>query len=160
MDMKKRARWLWAAAAIVILAALLINPALPEMRSDPGRGLLSTNPPPAEIVSMLRGACFDCHSTETRWPWYSHVAPMSWWLVDHVKEGRQRLNFSDWSHDDPRRAAKKWRLVADEVRSGDMPLHGYSWGHAEARLTAEQREQLAKWAEQEADRLGHLAQEP
>src|SRR5262245_38529008 len=109
-----------------------------------GRDLLSTNAPPAEIATILRGACYDCHSDQTRWPWYNRVAPVSWWLADHVNDGRKRLNFSDWPHDDPKKAAKKWSNSSDEVSSGEMPLKSYTWMHSAARLSAAQREQFSK----------------
>ena len=101
---------------------------------------------------MLRGACYDCHSDETKWPWYNRVAPVSWWLADHVNDGRKELNFSDWPQD-PKRAARKWTAISDEVSSGSMPLRSYTWMHAGARLAAGEREQFAKWAEEEAERL-------
>ena len=119
----------------------------------PGHDLSSTNPPPTEISTMLRSACYDCHSYETHWPWYGYVAPVSWWLDEHVRDARERLNFSEWPHDDAQRAAKKWRHIADSVREGDMPLPSYIKLHRAARLTQEQRNKLADWAEQEAERL-------
>src|SRR5262245_17833149 len=94
---------------------------------------------------MLQGACYDCHSDKTEWPWYNHIAPVSWWLADHVNDGRKRLNFSAWPHDDPSKAARKWSHVSDEVSGGTMPLSSYTWMHSAARLTAEERERFAKW---------------
>lgn len=151
--MKKRFRWILAGAGGLFGAALLVNPTLPEMAAAPGGDVAFTNAPPAEIAATLRTACYDCHSSETQWPWYSRVAPMSWWLVEHVNEGRRELNFSDWPHDDARRAAKKWRSIANEVGSGAMPLPSYTWNHPEARLTEAQRDTLVTWARGEADRL-------
>jgi hypothetical protein len=129
------------------------NPRRTNPAVAPGRDLLATNPPPVEIAALLRGACYDCHSDETRWPWYSRVAPVSWWLADHVNEGRRHLNFSRWPHDDTRSAARKWNHVYREVRSGEMPLRSYTWAHPAARLSAAQREELSQWARQEAIRL-------
>ena len=151
--MKKRIKWICGGAAAMVMMLQLTNPALTNPPILPGHDLAATNPPPPHVVATLRAACYDCHSNETKWPWYSRVAPVSWWLVDHIKDARQRLNFSDWPHDDTRRAAKKWRRISDEVSSGDMPLTSYTWVHASARLSAAQRDQLAKWAEQEAARL-------
>jgi hypothetical protein len=119
----------------------------------PGHDLLSTNAPPPQIAAMLRAACYDCHSYETRWPWYGHLAPVSWWLDGHVRDAREGLNFSEWPHNDPQRAAKKWNHISDRVRDGDMPLSSYARIHKAARLTDEQRKQLADWAQQESQRL-------
>ncbi len=152
--MKKRFKWICggaAAAAFVLLQ--LTNPPRTNPPVVPGHDLLASNAPPEHIAGILRAACYDCHSSETRWPWYSHVAPVSWWLVDHINDARKQLNFSDWPHNDARRAARKWRRVSDEVSSGDMPLRSYTWIHAAARLSPAQRDELAKWAGQQAARL-------
>lgn len=137
----------------VLAAALLINPRLTNPPLVAGQDLTATNSPPPEIVKLIHNACYDCHSDETKWPWYSHVAPVSWWLVEHVEDGRKRLNFSQWPHDDWKRAARRWRSIADSVSEGDMPLPGYDRMHPAARLTNEERKKISDWAEQEADRL-------
>ena len=143
------------AGGIAVIAGLLqlTNPARTNPPVTAGHDLLATNPPPADVAATLQAACYDCHSFQTEWPWYSRVAPASWLLVDHVNGARKRLNFSEWPHDDPERAAKKWRHVADQVRSGEMPLPSYTWIHTASRLNAGQRDRLAQWADQEARRL-------
>jgi len=147
-------KWLFLAAVLVAVGLQFANPSLKNPTAEPGGDLMATNPPPPEIASLLRGACYDCHSVETKWPWYSRVAPVSLWVMDHVKEGRQKLNFSEWPHADPVRARKKLTHIGDAVRDGDMPLPSYGWIHSAARLTTAQRELLAAWADQAAQRLG------
>jgi len=115
--------------------------------------LSATDAPPAEIAALLRAACYDCHSDETKWPWYSRVAPVSWRVADDVNRGRERLNFSDWPHEQPERAARRLERISEELDDGEMPPAKYTWMHPEARLTAGQREQLIHWADQEAARL-------
>ncbi len=151
--MNKTAKWILGSAAAAVVLLQLTNPPRTNPPVAPGRDLLATEPPPREIADTLRNACYDCHSYETRWPWYSHVAPVSWWLVGHINDARRRLNFSEWPHDDPQRAARKWREIADEVGSGEMPLASYARVHAAARLTSAQREEIVKWAGREAERL-------
>ena len=153
MIVKKRLKWVLAIMVAVFALLQLTNLARTTPAVVPGHDLLSTNAPPPEITAMLRSACYDCHSYETRWPWYGHVAPVSWWLDQHVHDGRDRLNFSEWPHDDSQKAAKKWNHISDSVREGDMPLPSYMRIHKAARLTDVQRKQLADWAEQEAERL-------
>lgn len=150
--MQKRKICLWVGLTSMA-AVLFINPRLSNPPVIAGQNMLASNTPPAAVVSTLRNACYDCHSDETKWPWYSHVAPVSWWLADHVEEGRRRLNFSRWPHDDPKRAAKRWRDISSAVEDGYMPMKNYSRMHPEARLTEAQREQLIQWAYQEAERL-------
>jgi Haem-binding domain len=151
--MKTRTKWMIGGAAGAFLLLQLASPPRTNPPVVPGHDLFDTNPPPPEIAAMLRNACYDCHSSETKWPWYSHVAPVSLWLVDHIKDGRNDFNFSDWPHNDAKRARRRLNNLADEVRSGRMPLKSYTWIHSSSRLSSEQREQLATWAEQEADRL-------
>lgn len=84
-------------------------------------------------------ACYDCHSNETTWPWYSNVAPFSWLVQDHVDDGRETLNFSEWN--------KTWKEAdeaAEVVREGEMPLWNYVMLHPEAKLTPAEQEELAK----------------
>jgi len=151
--MKRKIKWIVIVAAAIAALLQLTNPARVNPPVVPGHDLFATNPPPDEIAALLRNACYDCHSRETRWPWYSRVAPVSWSVADHVNEGREHLDFSEWPHDDPRRAAKKWSRISEEIDGGDMPLASYTWAHPEARLTPDQRQRLTQWADQEAQRL-------
>ena len=110
-----------------------------------GRG--HTNPPvqqePAWNVSETRAlakrACFDCHSNETIWPWYSNVAPVSWLVQRDVDEGRRALNLSEWN-----RPQKEANDAAKTVEKGEMPPRFYVAVHPEARLEASQREALIR----------------
>jgi hypothetical protein len=154
---KRRLKWIVVIALGGFALLQLTNAARTNPTVSPGHDLFSTNSPPPQIAGILRGACYDCHSYETHWPWYGHVAPVSWWLDGHVRDARERLNFSEWPHDDLTRAAKKWSRVSESVREGDMPLASYARIHKPARLTEEQRKQLADWAEQEAQRLRGMA---
>ena len=93
---------------------------------------------PATRALAVR-ACFDCHSNETHWPWYSHVAPASWMLQNHVDEGRETLNFSEWN-----RGHQEAGEAGDEVRDGEMPPRSYLLLHPEARLSAAEKDALAR----------------
>jgi mono/diheme cytochrome c family protein len=90
-----------------------------------------------ETRALAARACFDCHSNETHWPWYSNVAPASWLVQDHVDEGRQVLNFSEWN-----RPQDEAHEAAEEVQEGEMPPSSYLWLHPEARLSDAERQQL------------------
>lgn len=87
--------------------------------------------------ALAQRACFDCHSSEVRWPWYSHVAPVSWLVQHDVDEGRAVLNFSEWQR--PQEEAGE---AAEALREGQMPPRIYPWMHPRARLSAEERAQL------------------
>ena len=133
----KKISWI---AAIAIGSALVFAQLVPYGRSH-------TNPPvTAEPVwsspatrALAQRACFDCHSNETRWPWYSHVAPSSWLLQNHVDEGRRTLNFSEFAT-----AFEEAHEAGQSVRDRSMPPRSYLLLHPEARLTVAEREQLAR----------------
>jgi len=133
---------------VVALAAVLLGVQfVPVDRGNPPV-LHDVDAPPA-VAAVLRAACYDCHSRETRWPWYSRVAPVSWFVAHHVEEGRGELDFSDWPAVDFTAQDDLLRDIAEEVGAGKMPLASYRWGHPEARLTAAQRETVVRWAKGE-----------
>jgi len=142
-------KWFKRAAGLTLVAAALLqltNPPLTNPPVVPGHDLLATNAPPPQIAAELKGACYNCHSYETEWPWYSHVAPISWRIVQHVNDARDVLNFSEWPHDEPSRVRKRWRHIADHVEDHSMPIPGYALMHRSARLTDQQRAELVQWA--------------
>lgn len=151
--MKKRTKWILLGLFLVIGLPQLFAPNRTNPPVSPGRDLLASNTPPAEVMGLLRAACYDCHSHETRWPWYTRIAPVSWWTVDHVQEGREHLNFSDWPYDRPRRMRSNFRNIATEVENKAMPLPSYTWGHADSRLNEQQRQLLIDWAEKQIELL-------
>ena len=109
---------------------------------------------PAPVKAVLRAACYDCHSNETRWPWYGTIAPISWLLHHDVTEGRRRLNFSQWAEytSDPGTVAEKLGKISQFVASGDMAPWYYRMLHQDARLAPAQRAALLAWVEQERAR--------
>ena len=101
--------------------------------------------PPSEVESILKTSCYDCHSNETNYPWYSNVAPVSWWVEHHIEEGREELNFSEWGTYDAERKDHKLEECAEEVEEGEMPLQPYTITHGNAKLSEEQRELMEEW---------------
>jgi hypothetical protein len=124
-----------------------------------------TNPPveadvaaPSAVKAILVKACYDCHSHETRWPWYSRVAPLSWWVAGHVHEGRRDLNFSRWPTFDFVSQELILREIDKQVSGGTMPLPSYRLGHPEARLDAAERELLLTWVREGLGETDELLQ--
>ena len=120
-----------------------------------------TNPPvDAEIVAepqvrtLLRRACYDCHSHETAWPWYTWVAPVSWLVTHDVNHGREELDFSRFESYEAAKQLKSLRESAKEVEEGEMPLWYYVRLHPDARLGDEERRLLLNWANAEVIRRG------
>lgn len=139
--MKRRTAWVIGGSVMLILLGMQVIP------------VNRTNPPveedlqaPAKVKAILRNSCYDCHSNETRWPWYSRVAPASWFLADHTKEGRERLNFSTWNLYSPEERKEAVEEALEEIRSGGMPLTSYTLIHRSAKLSTEDRATLESWA--------------
>ena len=108
--------------------------------------LTETNPP-EQVRMVLKQACYDCHSNNTVYPWYNNIAPVSYWLADHVDHGKGDLNFSDWAAYSVKKKDHKLEEVVEVIEGNEMPLEEYTWTHAEARLTEAQRKALIEWAE-------------
>lgn len=112
-----------------------------------------TNPPvtgdiqaPAEVKAILKRSCYDCHSNETTWPWYSHVAPFNFLVKRDVSQGRKHLNFSEWGGYQPERKAKKQKECGEQVAEGEMPMAIYLPMHPDAKLSGADKQALDAWA--------------
>jgi hypothetical protein len=103
---------------------------------------------PDRVQAILKSSCFDCHSNRTVWPWYSRVAPVSWWLVDHVTEGRSELNFSNWQTLSAEKQIEMTEEILEEVEEGEMPPRSYTLVHSEASLSQEDIQILREWVGQ------------
>jgi hypothetical protein len=132
--------------ALTALAIAVAIQLVPIHRDNPPlRGPLAT--PPADVQATLHRACYNCHSHETTWPWYSYVAPVSWLVARDVHEGRRHLDFSTWSEYTPAVRLKKLSGVSTFVQEHDMPPWFYLPLHAEARLSSDDVALLAAWAD-------------
>jgi hypothetical protein len=138
--LQRRLRLQVALACILVLAAIQL---VPVHRTNPP--VLSEVDAPAPVMKILRRACYDCHSNETRWPWYSHVAPVSWLVVSHVNEGRGDLNFSEWPLLDFESQGLSFGDIRQQITKRKMPLRSYTWMHRDARLTEEDRDAILQW---------------
>jgi len=102
---------------------------------------------PPQVEAILRRGCYDCHSNETRWPWYAHIAPVSWLVIRDVERGRKHINFSTWDKyaDDPETAIRKLRNIDKVMQSGTMPLWYYLPKHSEAHLSDADHQVIEDW---------------
>jgi heme-binding protein len=126
---------------------------------DPAVDLVKVVKAPVEIADILKTSCYDCHSNESTYPWYTNVAPVSWWVKGHINEAREELNFSEWGSFTLKRQDHKLDELVEEIEEGEMPLSSYLLIHGEARLSAEQRTQLTAWAKALRKELGYVAEE-
>jgi hypothetical protein len=148
-------RTLLVALAIVTLAQL-VGPARTNPATNPTRRLTNYVKIPADVDAILTRSCNNCHSNETRWPWYAYVAPMSWSVIGHVRNGRDHLNFSAWPSS-PEEGIDLLDSVCQEVKRKRMPLASYTWMHWDAALSDADRKVLCRWANRAADDLAEAA---
>jgi hypothetical protein len=127
-------------AAIQLVPSGVINP--------PSKGEI---PAPPEIYAMLRGSCYDCHSNQTRWPWYSHIAPLSWAVARDIELGRRQVNFSEWREYYPATRKRKLQWMGRALEREDMPPFSYQLIHPSSRLSPEDRAQLRRWIAAQID---------
>ena len=107
---------------------------LNESDTVPQSDFMIVNQVPATINNQLQVSCYDCHSNNTDYPWYSKIQPAAWYLEDHIKEGRDELNFNEWDTYSSRRKNSKLRSIIKQIESGEMPLDSYTLIHGGARL--------------------------
>ncbi len=154
MKVVKRLGW-------VVLFVLIGIQFVPVEYENPAENSLhtfeSTMNPPTEIMSLMKKACYDCHTYQTKWPWYSKIAPVSWLIEHDVTEGRRHLNLSVWANYSVSKKVKKLSEIAGELNEKNMPMPIYITMHAEADLTDADRKKIANWVEDQSDKLDEKA---
>jgi hypothetical protein len=129
---------LTAVLAAILIQFVPVDRDVPE--TDPNNDFLVMHDDiPEDVAEIMKKACYDCHSYKTRHPWYSYVAPVSWWLGNHIEHARENINLSIWGTYSVSDHQKMYEEMAEEVEEGSMPLNSYTWLHKDARLTEEER---------------------
>lgn len=129
---------------LAITAAIFaIIQVIPLKRTNPP--VVSDLPAPPEVKAILKASCYDCHSNETVWPWYSKVAPVSWLIYRDTIVGREHLNFSDWNQYSPQQQARILTGVMRRIRRGSMPPWFYTIKHTDGKITPEKLAVLDAW---------------
>jgi hypothetical protein len=150
---KKSLRWIGIAIVVILVALQFVRPKRENPPTDQSMTLTAQSDITPVVTTLIRASCFDCHSNETRWPWYSEVAPVSWLVADDVKVGRNHLNFSEWGKYAKSKRVLKLGQIYEQVSKNEMPLPKYLTMHANAKLSAADRDSITNWTEQEQDKL-------
>lgn len=139
---------------IIIIAILLVLGAMQLIRPERNLAtvesrydvfyLTETNP---ELVRTVKMACYDCHSDRTAYPWYASIAPISWMIANHVKDGKKHLNFSQWTVYDKEERMHNLREIKEVLEKAEMPPSSYLLMHSEAKLSGPQRQMIIQWAD-------------
>ncbi len=101
---------------------------------------------PADVKPILVKACNDCHTNNTRYPWYSKIQPVHWWLDNHIKKGKKGINFDEYTNKSLRFQYHKMEDVIEVIKKGEMPLNTYTWIHKNAKLTSDEKNKIMTWA--------------
>ncbi len=141
--MKKKYFLIGFVAFLLIIQLFRIDKTNPTV--DIKKDFIAISNPPQEIASIIKTSCYDCHSNESVYPWYANVAPVSWYLKNHIIEARNRVNFSEWADYRPDKAKRKLEACAEDIEEGYMPLSSYTLMHSNAKISSEQAKLVGQW---------------
>ncbi len=144
--MGKKLKRVGIAVVVVFAAIQFIRPAKNELAAATNNDITKMYPVPDSVQKILDKACLDCHSDNTRYPWYANIQPVYWWMNDHINDGKRELNFSEFGTYTLLKQAKKLKKSAKEVDKGGMPLNSYLWEHSDATLSPAEKQTYMAWA--------------
>jgi hypothetical protein len=143
-------------AVVLVVAFIVIQFFRPDFTNppvNPAETLDASMPVPENVKMILGRSCADCHSNETKYPWYSKIQPSAWFLANHIRDGRRELNLSVWKTYEPRRQRKKLAEICEQVQEKEMPLPSYLWIHMDAKMSDEDIKALCDWTEAESAKI-------
>ena len=142
---------IWDLNFLVVVVFIAMQFFSPTKNISPGNHtavfIKETNPT-QELRRIFETSCYDCHSNNTKYPWYNNIAPISYWLADHVTEGKEHLNFSEWENYSLTKKDHLLEEIEDEISSGNMPLSQYTLIHADTKLSVSEVTELVEWVRQ------------
>jgi hypothetical protein len=143
-------KWYLIIALIIlgVIQFVRIDKSLPELNSE--NDFLKISSAPDHITQMIKESCYDCHSYESKYPWYAEIAPVSWYINHHINEGREHVNFSEWNIYSINRASRKLEACAEAIELKDMPLGSYTLLHSKASLNDDEIKTLSMWFTKQA----------
>jgi len=139
--------------AVLFILIQFIRPDMNSSTVPAEKGITSEFSVPPDVHRVLKQSCFDCHSNRTVYPWYAHIQPVGWWLADHIKEGKEHLNFDDFAGRRPRVQYHAFEEVQEMITEDDMPLPSYLILHRDAVLSDESKEMLIRWTKAMRDSM-------
>ncbi len=145
-------KWIVIVFVILFAVAQAIRPAMTNPVVDQSRTIEAHTQMTSEVSAILSRSCGDCHTGATRWPWYSQISPVSWYLASDVDQGRRHLALSDWASYDSKRALNKLDEICEQVQQGEMPPSPYLLIHRDARLSEPDKKLLCDWTSAERKR--------
>lgn len=151
--MKKALKIVLIIMAVAFIAIQFYRPSRTNPPVVAAETLESQMQIPQNVHEILRRSCYDCHSNETSWIWYSNIAPLSWGIVDHVNSGRDEMNFSKWAAFSPEKKSRKLEEICQEIESREMPHYQYLWLHWDANMSEQEIKTVCEWSKNEAAKI-------
>jgi hypothetical protein len=131
---------------VILLLIQFIRPAKNLGEAFGSEDITKTINVPEDVKNILVASCFDCHSNHTEHMWYENIQPLGWWISNHINEGKQHLNFSEFNTYKDKRKAHKFEEIGETVSSDEMPMSSYTFMHSHTKLNDEQKLLLINWA--------------
>jgi len=132
---------------VILIIIQFIRPARNISNTVSSNDITLHFPVPEDVLRILKRSCYDCHSNNTVYPWYTNLQPVGWWLQYHINGGKRHLNYSEFSSYPVKKQYDKFKATVDEIKKGGMPLDSYLWIHKYAILTATEKVSVIKWAD-------------
>jgi|SRR5690606_17124331 len=129
----------------VLLLIQLVRPQKNISLTPAGKTFVDTFQVSEQVNAILAVSCYDCHSNNTNYPWYSEIQPMAWVMDEHIKDGKEKLNFDEWPPNGSRKLNSRFTQIVKQVEQDKMPLNSYLWMHGNARLSAEDKQLLVDY---------------
>jgi hypothetical protein len=149
----KRIKKILLALLIVFIGIQFIQPSRNGNRTESPSDLIKTYKVPEDVYVILITSCYDCHSNNSNYPWYSRIQPFSWLLAEHIRKGKADLNFSEFGSYSLRRQISKLKGIENSIKGGTMPLWSYTLLHKNARLSKVEKLLLIDWSKKMKDSL-------
>ena len=141
--------------AVLVVAIVLVIQVIPVERNvstvPPGQSFERTQKVPANVAAILKVSCYDCHSNNTRYPWYSVLQPGAWFMARHIKKGKEELNFDEFNNYSKRRKKAKIKSIISQIEKEEMPLKSYLLLHPDAGLTPNKKKVLLQFFQSELE---------
>jgi len=146
-------KWTAIVVGVLFVGGQFFRPARTNPPFDEAQTIQAQTQMTPEVATIFIRSCSDCHSNRTRWPWYTNVVPVSWFVVGHVENARSNMNLSEWGRHDRVWQDRKLRQICDEIEEGAMPLGSYTPLHPGSNLTRADVKTLCDWTKAERERL-------
>ena len=141
--------------AVLVVAIVLVIQVIPVERNvstvPPGQSFEKTEKVPANVAAILKVSCYDCHSNNSRYPWYSELQPGAWFMARHIKKGKEELNFDEFNNYSKRRKKAKIKSIISQIEKEEMPFKSYLLLHPDAGITLNKKKVLLQVLQSELE---------